>query len=171
MDLDATLKHSFSKTHQGEIMTPDLKEIAMKAVQDFRNGDEFFGDHQFEVTFPKGYLAGKFREWVENQCYDGTSLQAALMFSKISWSPARITQIESGNVNPSFVELLEWCNANPDLCEAVGILTWPLEHDKKVLGFALVENSGFVLDPDIELLGTFTDMDELRQFIAENFEG
>lgn len=171
MDLDATLKHSFSKTHQGEIMTPDLKEIAMKAVQDFRNGDEFFGDHPFEVTFPKGYLAGKFREWVENHCDDGTTLQDALEFAKIFWSPAKIEEIKAHTASPTLDELDKWCRANPDFCEPVGILIWPLEYDGKVLGWALIGNSGFVLDPDIELLGTFTDMDELRQFIADNFEG
>ena len=152
-------------------MTPDLKQIALKTVKDFRSGAAFWGDNSFEVTFPKGYLAEQFQEWVENQCDDGTSLQDALMFSKISWSPARISQIESGNVNPSFGELLEWCNANPDFCEAVGLITWPLEHDQKVLGWALIEHSGFALDPDIELLGVFTEMAELRQFVAENFEG
>ena len=152
-------------------MTPDLKQIAMKAVQDFRSGDLAFGDQPFEVTFRKGYLAEKFAEWVENQCDNETSLQSALEFAKIAWSSAKIEEIKSCNASPTFDELYKWCRANPDLCEPVGILTWPLEHDKKVLGFALVENSGFVLDPDIELLGTFTDMDELRQFIAENFEG
>ena len=152
-------------------MTPDLKQIALKTVKDFRSGAAFWGDNSFEVTFPKGYLAEQFQEWVENQCDDGTSLQDALMFSKISWSPARIAQIESGNVNPSFVELLEWCNANPDLCEAVGLITWPLEHDGKVLGWALIEHSGFALNPEIELLETFTEMGKLREFISDNFEG
>ena len=68
-------------------MTPDLKQIALKTVKDFRSGAAFWGDNSFEVTFPKGYLAEQFREWVENQCDDGTSLKDALIFSKISWSP------------------------------------------------------------------------------------
>ena len=151
-------------------MTPDLRQIATKAVEDFRSGHAFIGDTSFEVTFPIGYLAEKFREWVENQGDDGTSLQDALIFSKIFWSPVRIAEIESGNVNPSFAELHEWCNANSDLCEAVGLITWPLKHGEKVLGWALIQHSGFALDPDIELLGTFTEMAALRKFIAENFE-
>lgn len=151
-------------------MNPDLEQIALKAVLDFRSGNEFFGDHLFEVTFPKGYLTEAFRQWVANHCADGTSLQDALEFDKIFWLPSRIAAIESGNATPTFDELDQWCRANPDLCEAVGILTWPLEHDGKVLGWALIENSGFVLDPNIELLGTFTDMNDLKQFIEDNFE-
>ena len=152
-------------------MTPDLKHIAMNAVEDFRSGKINFGDHPFEVTFPRGYLAQKFREWAKNHSDADVSLQSAMYYSKIFWSPTRIKEIESDKVSPTFDELLHWCNVHPDLCEAVGILTWPLDHDGKFLGWAVIVNSGFFLDPDIELLGTFTDIDELRQFIAENFEG
>ena len=159
------------KSLSGEIMTPDLEKLANEAVEDFRTGNDFFGDHPFEVTFPKGYLSEKFFEWYENQRDDGTSLQAALEFNKLFWPPDRIAEIESGSATPTFDELDQWCRVNPDFCECVGILTWPLEHDGKVLGWALIEHSGFALDPDIELIRTFTNMDELRQFVADNFEG
>ena len=152
-------------------MSLDLNQIAMQIVQDFRNGDAFWGDHSFEVTFPKGYLAAKFREWVENQCYDGSSLQEVLELSSVSWSLKRVEEIEAGGIDPSFSELDQWCDANPDYCEPVGLITQPLEKEGKILGWALIEHSGFALSPDIELLGTFTEMDKLRQFVAENFEG
>jgi hypothetical protein len=164
-------KDLHDKSLSGDIMTPDLKQLAMKALQDFRSGDLCFGDHPFKVTFPKGYLAGVFREWVGNQCDDGKSLQAVLELNKIFWSPSRIVEIETGKTDPTLDELLEWCDVNTDLCEANAIITWALNHDNRLLGWALIELSGFALDPDIELIGTFTNMDELRQFVADNFEG
>jgi len=131
-------------------MTLNLNDAALRVVNDFRNGNLTFGDHPFEVSFSKCYLTKAFHQWVENQCADGTSLQAALELNNIFLAPKRIEEISSGNAKPTFDELAQWCRANPDFCEPVGILTWPLEHDGKVLGWALIENSGFVLDPNIE---------------------
>ena len=165
-------KYLHNKTAPGEIMTPDLKQLAMKALQDFRSGDLYLcEDHPFEVKFPNGYLAKVFREWVRNRCGDGTSLQAALELNKIFWSPSRIAEIETGTTNPTHDELLQWCDVNTDLCEGNAITTFPLNHDDKLLGWALIEHSGFALSPDIELIGIFTDMGELRKFVSDNFEG
>ena len=47
-------------------MTPDLKQIAIKAIQDFHIGELTSGDQLFQVTFTEGYLAQKFCEWAQN---------------------------------------------------------------------------------------------------------
>jgi len=163
--------YRFPNKHESEIMIHDLNEIAMQIVLDFRNGHRFWNDHKIEVTFPKGYLAKQFREWIVNQCDGERSLQEALEFSEIYWPLNRVKEIEAGMIEPSPAELHQWCNTDPDLCDPVGLITYPLERDGKVLGWALIENSGFFLDPDIKLLGIFTNIEKIQEFITANFDG